>query len=70
MHFSDWPLPKPWVMWPHNLIAEITPKCRYVGSEEDCTDKEAWLELYADFRKRRKVSLELCEAIFPVPSSL
>ena len=58
VHFSDWPLPKPWVMWPHNLIGEIVPKCRQDETGEDCKDKHVWLGLYDDFRARRKVSLE------------
>lgn len=56
VHFSDWPLPKPWIMWPHNLIGEIMPKCRWKGDQEDCSDKKVWMELYDDFRRRRKVS--------------
>ena len=57
VHFSDWPLPKPWIMWPHNLIGDITPKCKKgtEGQEGDCRDKAVWLGLYDDFRKRRKV---------------
>ncbi len=58
VHFSDWPLPKPWVMWPHNLITEIVPNCKHAsGGIEDCRDKKVWLGLYDDFRKRRKVNL-------------
>ena len=57
VHFSDWPLPKPWIMWPHTLIGEIMPKCKYLesGIVDNCKDKEIWMGLYDDFRKRRKV---------------
>ena len=57
VHFSDWPLPKPWIMWPHQLIGEIMPKCSYLenGIVDNCLDKEIWMGLYDDFRKRRKV---------------
>ncbi len=57
VHFSDWPLPKPWIMWPHNLISDITPRCKkgIEGQEWDCRDKKVWLGLYDDFRRRRKV---------------
>lgn len=56
VHFSDWPLPKPWIMWPHNLITKIVPSCkRKSEGEEDCRDKKVWLKLYDDFRKRRRV---------------
>lgn len=55
VHFSDWPLPKPWVMWPHNLIGDIVPRCSHGGDgQEDCRNKKVWLGLYDDFRKRRK----------------
>ncbi len=56
VHFSDWPLPKPWIMWPHNLIGEIMPKCK-IGDlgNDDCRNKKIWMELYDDFRRRRKV---------------
>lgn len=55
VHFSDWPLPKPWIMWPHNLITDMVPKCKRKGEGEDCKDKNVWLKLYDDFRQRRKV---------------
>ena len=59
VHFSDWPLPKPWIMWPHKLIGEILPKCYSSRGLEiqNCREKEIWLSLYDDFRKRRK---EVC----------
>jgi len=56
VHFSDWPVPKPWVMWPRNLLSEMQPKCKKPGDgKEDCTNKQTWLALYDDFRHRRKV---------------
>lgn len=58
VHFSDWPLPKPWVMWPHEQLAEIQPKCDYkpgTPEESGCRDREVWKKLYDDFRRRRKV---------------
>lgn len=56
VHFSDDPFPKPWIMWPRNLLGEKLPPCkRVVGDKEDCRDKKIWLGLYDDFRQRRKV---------------
>ena len=57
VHFSDWPIPKPWIMWPYNMIQDEMPKCKLgIGaSGDDCRDKKIWLGLYDDFRKRRKV---------------
>ena len=67
VHFSDWPLPKPWLMWPRNLLREEMPKCRVTpgtAAEEGCRAREVWLELYNDFRKRRK---NIC-ALLSVPA--
>ncbi|KAL8811912.1 MAG: hypothetical protein Q9223_001400 [Gallowayella weberi] len=60
LHFIDEPFPKPWVMWHHLLLAEKHPQCK----EEDCRNKDVWMSLYDDFRKRRKVSLRFrkCES--------
>lgn len=58
VHFSDWPLPKPWIMWPNKLLAEMLPKCRIrpgTAAESGCQDREVWRALYEDFRERRKV---------------
>jgi alpha-N-acetylglucosamine transferase len=58
VHFSDWPLPKPWVMWPSKLLAEILPKCTNkpgTPEESGCGNRDVWKGLYDDFRQRRKV---------------
>lgn len=67
VHFSDWPLPKPWIMWPYKLIGEVGPKCRYGegGVVLDCADKEVWMGLYDDFRRRRKDVCALLSAPAP-----
>ena len=59
VHFSDWPLPKPWVMWPRQLLVEMIPRCHKPGTAEEsgCRNREIWKGLYEDFRKRRKVRL-------------
>jgi len=64
VHFSDWPLPKPWVLWPHNLIGEIMPRCKLgQHGNDDCRDKKIWTGLYDNFRRRRKVGDSLLSAI-------
>ena len=66
IHFSDWPIPKPWIMWPRNLLQESLPKCTFnpgTEKEEGCRNREVWLELYNDFRRRRKVG---CTLIFGI----
>jgi hypothetical protein len=65
IHFDDWPLPKPWVMWPVEGLAEIQPDCggSHTGT---CLDREMWKGLYDDFRLRRK---DLCKLLsVPAPN--
>ncbi|KAL8727698.1 MAG: hypothetical protein Q9166_005871 [cf. Caloplaca sp. 2 TL-2023] len=57
LHFSEWPLPKPWIRPDPNLVKEHWPSC----VEEDptnqmshCRNRQAWIELYRDFKRRRK----------------
>ncbi|KAF2197057.1 nucleotide-diphospho-sugar transferase [Delitschia confertaspora ATCC 74209] len=53
VHFSDWPLPKPWIMWPLEGLAEMQPDCG--GSHEGtCRERVIWKGLYDDFRQRRR----------------
>jgi len=62
VHFSDWPLPKPWTMWPAEGLAEIQPNCTDGGST--CTERRIWKGLYEDFRLRRR---DICK-ILSVPA--
>lgn len=58
VHFSDWPFPKPWFRAPDEIKANYEPICgeELAGQEPDCTDRDIWRGLYADFRQRRQVS--------------
>lgn len=61
VHFADWPLPKPWIMWPQKLLAHMQPKCKInpgTYQESGCQDREVWRRIYEDFRKRRRVGEE------------
>lgn len=68
VHFSDWPLPKPWIMWPLNLLREIRPECEVnsgTPEEAGCENRKIWLDLYDDFRRRRK---DICRLLsVPAP---
>jgi len=68
VHFSDWPLPKPWVMWPQELLAEMQPKCDNnpgTADESGCRDRELWKEIYDHFRRKRK---DVCRLLsYPAP---
>lgn len=73
VHFSDWPLPKPWVMWPRELLLEIMPKCDYkpgTPEESGCRDRAVWKNLYDDFRRRRKVRACFSPSSAMVPANL
>jgi hypothetical protein len=68
VHFSDWPLPKPWVMWPHEILAKVQPACDNnpgTPDESGCRDREVWRKLYDDFRRQRK---DICRLLsYPAP---
>ncbi|KAJ5557605.1 hypothetical protein N7513_003191 [Penicillium frequentans] len=58
VHFSDWPVPKPWVNFPSNALDEHKPPCHWnatSGEEDDCRDRDVWLGMYYDFNTRRMV---------------
>lgn len=57
IHFSDYPIPKPWIAASEDLRHNNMPKCKESGNEGgglDCADRDAWLWLYTEFRERRK----------------
>lgn len=57
LHFSDWPMPKPW-MGAHGDVQEKTqPACQTVDGKEDCRARDMWNGFYADFSARRKAGL-------------
>ncbi|TGZ78207.1 nucleotide-diphospho-sugar transferase [Ascodesmis nigricans] len=59
LHFSDWPVPKPWFNIPKSAFEAHQPKCWNTeeGEEKDCRDRDIWRKLYSDFAKARK---DLC----------
>ncbi|KAJ4302621.1 hypothetical protein N0V90_001510 [Kalmusia sp. IMI 367209] len=56
VHFSDWPVPKPWVKASDSVMAAHQPQCKEgkEGRESDCNDRDIWLNLYKDFSERRQ----------------
>jgi hypothetical protein len=69
VHFSDWPLPKPWIMWPTQGLEEMQPDCG--GSVKGtCAERMLWKELYNDFRQRRKGVCKLLSVPAPKWTSL
>ncbi|KAL3460076.1 nucleotide-diphospho-sugar transferase [Aspergillus heterothallicus] len=60
IHFSDWPVPKPWIAAESLMIEKHQPQCELNSTtgQEDCRSRDIWLGLYHDFAERRKVVLE------------
>lgn len=61
LHFSDWPLPKPWIEPSQSMWQDNMPKCfnkdgtvLYGKSESLCRERELWFKFYKDFKTRRK----------------
>ncbi|RSL65893.1 hypothetical protein CEP54_004003 [Fusarium duplospermum] len=55
IHFSDWPLPKPWMPMPEEQRQKLQPNCTNAADgTEDCTARIIWNSLYTDFKKKRK----------------
>ncbi|KAL2784669.1 nucleotide-diphospho-sugar transferase [Aspergillus keveii] len=56
VHFSDWPVPKPWIAADPEMIREHQPICdsNPTTGQDDCRSRDIWLELYRDFADRRK----------------
>lgn len=57
VHFSDWPVPKPWLETPQDVLEKEQPKCHGEGDGADCSDRDIWNGIYSDFRSLRKVYL-------------
>jgi alpha-N-acetylglucosamine transferase len=59
VHFSDYPMPKPWEGISENDVLASRPVCGktdggFGGEEvEDCEDRNAWSRFYREFRERR-----------------
>ena len=68
VHFSDHPLPKPWEETSKAQVEKAMPPCEVDDNvREDCRAREIWLDLYRDFKERRKVSFKedfVCVYIF------
>ena len=58
IHFSDHPLPKPWVATDEQIRA-AKPTCSfYAEVGKECRAQEIWMDIYKTFREQRAVSYE------------
>lgn len=56
LHYSDWPIPKPWIRATKEVLNKYMPTCaqsEWFGAS-DCRDRAIWLKLYYDFAVRRQ----------------
>lgn len=56
VHFSDWPIPKPWIAATEQAMQKNEPACETKDGQTDCTARQLWNSFYTEFRERRKVS--------------
>ncbi|KAH8812749.1 nucleotide-diphospho-sugar transferase [Xylogone sp. PMI_703] len=57
VHFSDYPIPKPWLEPRRDVFIKMQPECvTDERTQVDCTARDIWLEIYRDFRERKEVS--------------
>lgn len=56
IHFSDWPVPKPWAVVPKPVIEQDAPACRETtpGVNDNCHQRDIWIGFYEDYAFRRK----------------
>ncbi|KAI1697864.1 glucose N-acetyltransferase 1 [Ditylenchus destructor] len=55
LHFSDWPVPKPWLSARPDVIEKEKPKCEKdpATGQQNCRNRDIWLGFYSDFKRRR-----------------
>ncbi|KAK8015141.1 hypothetical protein PG990_008437 [Apiospora arundinis] len=54
LHFSDWPVPKPWITMSQDIREKNQPKCVDKNGQQDCSSRELWNGFYTDFTNRRR----------------
>lgn len=58
VHFSDWPLPKPWLYTPEEDRLELQPNCTVAADgAEECSARTIWNSFYTDFKSKREVMI-------------
>lgn len=56
LHFSDYPVPKPWLSIKDSVMEKHQPSCEVHGKDaKDCSARDLWVGLYRDFKQRREV---------------
>lgn len=58
VHFSDWPVSKPWLDTPDHVIKEKQPECP--EGQDTCVERDIWNGFYQDFKERKQVRHYSC----------
>ncbi|CAL3972011.1 hypothetical protein PZA11_005237 [Diplocarpon coronariae] len=56
LHFSDWPIPRPWASANQSTLNKYMPKClksEWFGAT-NCKNRILWMQLYSDYAAKRK----------------
>lgn len=59
LHFSDWPVPKPWIQMEADMRQKMQPECGNKDGKTDCVERTMWNGFYDDFLTQREVSYPL-----------
>ncbi|KAH7143634.1 nucleotide-diphospho-sugar transferase [Dactylonectria macrodidyma] len=54
VHFSDWPIPKPWLPMEPEAQQENQPNCTAINGGDECVEKTIWNQFYTDFAENRQ----------------
>ena len=57
LHFSDWPVAKPWLATAESVRLEQQPKCHVRDGVESCAERDLWNGFYTEFKERREVRI-------------
>lgn len=57
LHFSDWPVPKPWLPMSEGVREAHQPECWEREGVAACVERELWNGFYREFGDRREVRL-------------
>lgn len=69
IHFSDWPIPKPWIRMNESEKRKYQPDCvKQADGNFDCSERIIWNELYEDFWHRREVNMPITSSPFLLAS--
>ncbi|KPM40257.1 Glucose N-acetyltransferase 1 [Neonectria ditissima] len=65
VHFSDWPVPKPWIPMSLEEQEASQPNCTAINGKESCVERKIWNKFYTNFADTRQ---RVCGSVAtPIP---